>query len=287
MNKLNLTIIDSSSILYIICYNLNKDETNSDDFSKYKEYYDNYFQGILEDTKADYYIAFGDGYTSFRKQKFNNFKADRKSKPIPKFLNDLKQYAIDKWNSISSNKLEADDLCIIHSNYYNKEYNVTIASIDGDLRQEQGLYFDYQYKRKKIPVHQAFEVLSEEIAEFNLWKYVLIKGHNNSIYLHGCGEETAKKYLVNFLKNTRQLKLAVLNAYIHGIDKKKHNTPRNVKGYGLIKGISEFSKAFEQTYLLRTLDEAYDIDDNFDIIKPIEIIKEIETNEKTKIPDFL
>ena len=88
---------------------------------------------------------------------------------------------------------------------------------------------------------------------------MLKKGHNNEVSLPGCGEKTAESYLKSF--SIFNLKHAVLNAFIYGIDKTKYkDVSRNVKGLGLTKGISTFADAFRQSYLLRTLEEVKEVE---------------------------
>lgn len=276
MNR--LTEIDISSVYYSVIHNCNKeDDPRRDDFSYYKQSFDAYIESILINTKATHYLMFGDGYTSFRKKAFTEFKGDRKSKPIPKFINDLKNYGRDKWNVITSNILEADDLCLIHTNEIIGFDKIIIASIDSDLRQEEGIFYNYGYKRSNLSLEEAFEVINKEQSRRNLWKQVMIKGHNNKTsFLKGCGKVSAEKYLKPYSIN--QLKLAALNAFILGIDKKIHDVPRNIKGYGLLKGIDEFSKAFIQSYLLRTIEEALEYDPEFSLYLPNKIVVEEPLN---------
>ncbi len=285
-----LTTIDVSSLLYSACYICNKeDNPNKDNFLHYKKTFDEYMQSIIIETKATHLLVFGDGYTSFRKLLFSDFKGDRKErKQIFKFMTDLKYYAFEKWNVINNNLLEADDLCLIHNHNNHHTYEplsdyetrikfdkIIIASKDSDLRQGEGLFFNYGYRQSKIPLSEAFETITKDDAEYNLWEQVLIKGHNNKLdYLEGCGKGTAARYLVNF--SPKQLKLAVLNAFVFGVDKKKYNTPRNVKGYGLSLGIDKFSNAFKQTYLLRNFTQALRVDPEFKYSYPQKIIQEEE-----------
>lgn len=293
MNKdKTLVLIDTSSILYIVISNCSKDERTSDNFKAYKKHYDDFMQGILDDTGADYYIAFGDGWTSFRKQQYSEFKGDRKSKPTPKFMKDLKQYAKDKWNVVSSNIFESDDLCLIHAHWYRGTVvddlvftKVIVASPDSDLPQDEGTYFDYGYRKKKISLKEAFLTINKDEAERRLWSRVIIKGHNNKLdYLVGCGIVCASKYLESY--TPPQLKLATLNAYIQGIDKKKHGTPKNIKGYGLLKGVEKFRDSFVQTYLIRTFWEAKEIDPDFELVNPLKV-ELLNTEEDDFTTNFL
>jgi len=262
--KPNLTIIDGSSLIYSACYNVSIKEQN-DDFSLYKETLDFYIDNILNITKANEYIIFGDGLTSYRKKLFNTFKTNRETKrTYIKFKYDLLEYAKSKWDFFSNNDLESDDMCLITHNQYKDEYNITIASIDEDLRQYSAKFFNYSIFRKKdYKIEDGFEMITPEQAEFNLWKQVLIKGHNNKLnYLEGCGEITAGNYLKTFILS--QYKFAVLSAYIDGI-KKGDWIKRFINGYGLNRGIDEFDKSFKQTYLFRTYNELSELGISFGI----------------------
>jgi len=161
--------------------------------------------------------------------------------------------------------LESDDMCLLTHNQYKDEYDITIAAIDGDLRQYSAKFFNYGIFRKKdYQIEDGFEIITPEQAQFNLWKQVLIKGHNNKVnYLEGCGEETANSYLSGF--RVDQYSFAVIKAYIQGINSVEYKTKRNVKGYGLNKGIDEFNKSFKQTYLFRTQAELDELGITFGI----------------------
>lgn len=250
-----LTIIDGSSLIYSASYNVSVKESSTDDFSKYRDTLDYYIDSILDITKADKYILFGDDSSSYRKRIFDTFKSDRIIKAqYTKFKYDLLYYAREKWKVFSHPDLESDDMCIITHNQFKDEYDITIAAIDGDLRQYPAKFFNYGIFRKlDASALQGFELITPEQAQFNLWKQVLIKGHNNKLnYLEGCGEGTAESYLKKF--SVSQYKFAVLKAYIEGIPK-QDGIKRVINGYGLNKGIDEFNKSFKQTYLFRNSDE--------------------------------
>lgn len=288
MNK--LILIDFSSLLYSACYNCQVKESISDDFKQYKDTLDFYVQSIFDDTEATHYIAFGDGNTSFRKNEFKEFKADRTTKPKMKFFKELKEYAIDKYKLIIDSKLEADDMLLLvleNIRHIPDEWNILIASKDSDVPQIQGNFYNYSWRRNlyshgKTPnkeqlkegFENAFMNLNSEEAAQALWRMVLTKGHNNKYhFLKGCGKETAINYLKGF--STTQLKLAVLNAFINGINPKDYEgVKRKVKGYGLLKGIEWFNNAFRQSYLLRTLDEVIEVNSEFEIPTPIIIEKD-------------
>lgn len=275
-----LVIIDYTSLLYSASYNTASDEEKVDNFKAYKETVDFYTETILKDTQADFYITVGDGFTSFRKELYPSTKANRTAKSTMRFLKEIKEYAYEKWNVIVDEVLEADDICLmLHNEFSKKQYNleVIIASKDSDLRQYPATFYNYGWRRdlfKKTngnPSEQqtqkalkaAYEYITEEQAEFNLWKSVLIKGHNNKQhYLVGCGEKTADAYLSQV--KPWELTTHVLHAFVQGIQKDGDTIKRGVKGLGFYKGIIEFGKSVEQSYLLTTVEEAWQVDSLFD-----------------------
>jgi len=252
--KDNLTIIDGSSLIYSACYNVSTKEDKTDNFNEYKQTLTYYIESILKDTNADAYIIYGDQSTSYRKNLFDSFKANRITRPYLKFMFDLREYANKHLNFFNHKDLEADDLCLLTKNQFKDKYEVTIASKDSDLRQDVGKFFNYGiYRTTDYKIEDAFEELDIVQATINLWKAVLIKGHNNKFdYLDGCGEVCATNYLSNW--KLTQYPYAVLQAFIYGISK-EHGVKRNISGYGLNGGIDKFNKSFKQTYLFRYFSE--------------------------------
>jgi 5'-3' exonuclease len=271
-----LTLIDATSLIYSACFNTNKNELYSDHFTHYKEALHFYIDNILRETKADEYILFGDERTSYRKSLFPTFKADRK-KPYMKFKSDLMHYAINELNFYTHSQLEADDLCLLANRYFKKEYDITIAAKDSDLKQDKGVFFNYGIFRKNEDPTLGFETLDINEANFKLWKAVLTKGHNNKIdYLEKCGDVCATNYLKAF--NPPQYKFATLKAFIEGINKNDYtDIKRNISGYGLNKGIEKFNNAFKQTYLFRYEHELHDLGIELDYIELESYIQKYET----------
>lgn len=257
MDKPNLTIIDGSSLIYSACYNTSVKEDLTDDFSKYKEALLFYITSILEATKADKYVIFGDQSSSYRKRLFPVFKADRSKQPPMKFRNDLTYYAINELGFINHPDLESDDMCLLTHSSLMSEYNIIIASKDSDLRQYPATFFDYgifkEIAKGTKTLEEGFETIDLGNAYLNFWKLVLTKGHNNkSDYLEGCGDVSAKQYLLN--NSQREYQDAVLSAFINGINK-GDGIRKDIPGYGLYEGIDKFQKSFVQSYLFRNLYE--------------------------------
>lgn len=254
-----LTIIDGSSLIYSACYNTSQDTNKSDNFNFYKETLDYYIESILKVTETDFYIVFGDASSSYRKRLFNTFKSDR-IKTYIQFKYDLLEYAKNKWKLFTHNDLESDDMCLITHNQFKTEYDITIASKDSDLRQYSAKFFNYNIFRYTTNVEEGFEIITEEKAEYNLWRQVLIKGHNNKVdYLENCGDNCAESYLKRW--NVSQYKYAVLKAYIEGLK----DIRKSIIGYGLCNGIDKFNKSFRQTYLFRRKEELEELGIEFEI----------------------
>ena len=257
-----LTIIDSSSIYYQVAagaeyFKWSLDETLIVAVSA--------FENILEATKADYYIACGDkGKNTFRHRLLPDFKADRKFVPLP-FIKEMKEHTSKVFNIVSSVDLEADDLIVLYYEYYRNTYDCTLASIDSDIRQHIAKFYNYK-KDKKF-----FEVITDKDASRILWSFALGGSHNGLKGITGCGAKCTEGYFSKF--TPAQFHLATINAYINGIDKTKYEVPRNVTGFGLLKGVHEFYKNFVSTYLIRTKEELDYLGIEFEFIKPIKIQK--------------
>lgn len=253
-----LILIDTTSLFFSALYYL-KDDVNNYQLALDKA--NEWFESILINTKADYYLAFTDN-GSFRKKQLSEYKSDRIGEK-PKFLEPLKRDMCAKWNINSSSELESDDLVLIHYNYYKNDYDCIIACIDSDLKQQDGKFYNY---RPKDGVFKDIEIVTPEQANINLWTSVLAGSHNGLSGLYKCGEESAKKYLSFF---TEEYPQAVLNAYINGIDKIKYNIRTSIKGLGLLEGLNQFNNNFKSTYLLRNLDDCASYNIHCNIVNPI------------------
>lgn len=95
-------------------------------------------QELLYTTQADSYLSFLTGSNNFRKKINTEYKANRKDKEPPQFLQDCREFLITEWNSIISDGCEADDLLGIH-----QSDGTTIASLDKDLRMIPGHHFNW------------------------------------------------------------------------------------------------------------------------------------------------
>ena len=254
MQKEKLTIIDLTSLFYSVSYSCQSNNLSLEEgFFLLKDR----FTSILEETNANYYLSFTDKGFSFRREILSKFKNDRPANNLP-YLKELKEFSLSNLQTINHSKLESDDLVILHYLYLRDKYDVIIASPDSDLRQIDGLFYNYLYRRNNS---DPFIIVTKEEADLNLWNSVLAGSHNGLKGLNNCGVGTS----TSLLKDKLNKETIVLDAYINGI-----NFKRKVKGLGLIKGINEFRDNFISSYLLRNKEdcESYGIDFTYsDMIK--------------------
>lgn len=243
---MNIAIIDISRLLYIIT---SKKTFGEENVEILKNELDRWIEEILDVTHATNYLIFGD-LGSFRRTVIPEYKANRVQEK-PKYLDELRNYCITKWNCILHPSLEADDLVIINHNYYtSKGYNCIICTGDSDLQQYPARFYN--------PTNKKFKTVEENEASLNLWTTVLAGGHNGLKGLKGCGIKTATNYLNKVTKE--EYRDYVLKAYLEGISKEK-----GIKEIKKIdNGLEEFEKNFVSSYLLRNLEdcEKYNIDTN-------------------------
>lgn len=89
-------------------------------------------------SESEQYRAFLTGSGNFRKKINPEYKANRKDKPLPKWLQQTRNYLILEWGAETSQGCEADDLLGI-----NQTDNTVIASLDKDLLMIPGQHFNW------------------------------------------------------------------------------------------------------------------------------------------------
>lgn len=235
-------------------------------FNAYTNNFDERLKNLLDTVGTKSYIGFVDGRDNFRKRYLDSFKSDRLNKKPLQFLNELREYAQEKYGLIASEDLESDDMCLIAANHYKDEYDLVICSPDSDLRQYPGKFYDYR--------NGTFSSISEDDAAKNLLYMLLTKGHNNKVKSHlpDCGEKTANIYL-----ETHGTYSGIIDAYIYGIHKSNFPTIyKSIKGLGMLGGIDTLHRSFMQTYLLRTVEECEYLGIQFNIPNVLTLKKNTE-----------
>lgn len=98
-------------------------------------------QRIVHDTNASNQITWLTGSNNFRKEIYPEYKANRKGKPSPEFLNDCREYLVTTWKAKVTDGNEADDELGIEQVAQGE--NSVIATIDKDLLQIPGYHYNF------------------------------------------------------------------------------------------------------------------------------------------------
>lgn len=93
---------------------------------------------ILEATDSEQYKAFLTGRGNFRKIINTEYKANRKDKEPPHYLQDCREYLIKEWNAVVNEGIEADDLLGIE-----QTDETVVCSLDKDLLMIPGVHFNW------------------------------------------------------------------------------------------------------------------------------------------------
>lgn len=93
---------------------------------------------ILEATESQEYRSFLTGRGNFRKIINPEYKANRKDKEPPCYLQECRDYLIKEWNTVVSDGCEADDLLGIA-----QTDETVICSLDKDLLMISGTHFNW------------------------------------------------------------------------------------------------------------------------------------------------
>lgn len=167
---------------------------------------------ILQKVEATSYRAFLTGTNNFRKEVYPEYKANRTA-PKPKWLQDCRQYAIDKLNAeLAYPTLEADDMLGI---YQTKD--TIICSLDKDLLQIPGKHFQWEIQggpEEKRWVKPDKFTEQTELEGLRLFYEQCIKGDtsDNVKGIAGLGEVKARKMLA-LCESEKEMLDIVLQAY--------------------------------------------------------------------------
>ena len=144
---------------------------------------------------------------NFRKEIDSTYKANRKSN---KWVNKLRAWLLDYLDgSFASDEYEADDLIYFNTQLMDKD-DYIIVSIDKDLKQIEGLHFDYyQLKQKNengdyivdtfgqfVKIRKGFKYVTKPEAENMICKMMLTGDVSDNVKgIYGIGEKKAEKLL--------------------------------------------------------------------------------------------
>ena len=133
-------------------------------------------------------MCFSNG-SSFRKDFFPEYKANRKKLRKPLGLNTLKRWLMGEFKSIVMDNLEADDIIGISMTRPNQTIKIA-ASSDKDLRTIPGTHWNFD--------KQELSEISKEEADYNFYLQVLTgDSADNYQGCPGVGIKTAEKILAS------------------------------------------------------------------------------------------
>lgn len=154
---------------------------------------------------------------NFRKEIYHLYKANRKIRN--KWVNELRNYMLQFLeNSFAHDVYEADDLIYYNAQLLNVE-DYIICSIDKDLKQIEGLHFDYYQEKKyddngeEYKIRKGFKYMTKIDCENLLCELLLVGDTSDNIKgVKGIGEIKAKKII--YSKNSTYGKFkAICEAY--------------------------------------------------------------------------
>lgn len=233
MTEVRVNIIDADSIIYIVTHN--KKDTPEKTIQDCKTQVQVFMNSLFQVTDSTHYLMYLTVGTSFRKQLYPDYKANREKRELPKYFQAVKEYLIQEYKAqYDYNRLEADDLCLItRKNLEDKGVQCFISSPDQDLTKLEGTSYDY---KKNIWIST-----SEEEAKIKFYSDMCAGQSADSVHgLPGVGIKGAEKILQN--QKLEDLCTVVFNQYI--------------SYFGEHQGTQEFYKNYT---LLRILDTHSDI----------------------------
>lgn len=133
LEALVIALIDMDLVVYRCAASA---ENESLDIAKHRV--DELLDNILTKVEATEYKAFLSSSTNFRKTIYPEYKANR-TQTKPKWLSELRDYALTIGAVVAKDGLEADDELGI-----SQKDNTIICSLDKDLLQIQGNHFQWQ-----------------------------------------------------------------------------------------------------------------------------------------------
>ena len=156
---------------------------------------------LLQSTQVDEFNCFLSGRNNFRKKVYPEYKANRKDKTPPRWLQQCREYLIKEWNATVSDGCEADDLLGIAQH---NEDTICI-SLDKDLLMVPGWHFNWLHNE------ESYTTPLDGLRTF--YKQMMIGDKaDNIIGVTGIGKVKAAK-LIDHLESEQDMLDVVYNEY--------------------------------------------------------------------------
>ena len=134
---------------------------------------------IVQETEATSYSAYIGGTNNFRKALYPEYKANRKDKPLPEWLEPCREQLVVEWQAQIVNGMETDDRLGMeqYGSFTNPLRNggeeTVIASIDKDLLMIPGRHYNF--------VKQEFYNVSEIDGIRHFWFQMIMGDRSDNI----------------------------------------------------------------------------------------------------------
>lgn len=209
---------------------------------------DDLLANINKSIGADSFVGFITKGKCFRYGIYPEYKGNRKYENMPKYMDEVRSYMIDKYGFLGVQGVEADDLVLSYKKL-RKDDEVIIVSPDKDLLNLEGT----NYNPRK---NEYVTVTADEAATY-FWMSMLVGDTADNIKgVKGIGPVTAKT-IINNVTIHSSLKSEVLENYC--------------RVYGEDEGITQFYKCYKCLHILDDINK--EIFDNVTLNK-IEVLSE-------------
>lgn len=152
---------------------------------------DRLMRDILEATESEKYRVFLSGTVNFRKEIDPEYKANRKDKPEPIHLQQVREFLIKEWKAEVQDGIEADDALGI-----NQTIETIICSLDKDLLQIPGHHYRWPISTTKWSKEAEYLNISKLDGLRNFYISSLVGDRSDNIVgVDGIGPVKAKKLL--------------------------------------------------------------------------------------------
>ncbi len=174
-------LIDADIVAYRCAFTCEEDESSGLVLYRVNEL----MERILADVGATTYTAYISGGENFRKNIDPEYKANRKDKAKPKWLEVCKEYLVTEWNAKVTDGIEADDALGIHQTM---SEGTIICSIDKDLLQVPGMHYNFVKMEKTY--------ISEEEGLKRFWMQTLVGDRADNVFgVEGLGPVKSARIL--------------------------------------------------------------------------------------------
>ena len=195
---MSIALIDSDLVAYRVAATCDTDEDGALDIALLR--CDKLMQDILDATDSDQYKAFLTGKNNFRKRINPEYKANRKDKIPPRYLQQCRKFLIDEWKAEVSEGCEADDMLGL-----NQTKDTILCSLDKDLDMIPGLHYNWV----KGEIYEVSEISALQ----HFYRQLLIGDRSDNIFgVPGIGKVKASK-LIDNLETEEEMLNIVTNLY--------------------------------------------------------------------------